>query len=707
MRLNYPSFFVSFALALPLSASMDFEQQVLPMLEASCINCHSEDEAEAGLDLERYYFSPELASADRAVWKKVFDKLESRQMPPPKREAQPSEEERRLTMAWIEHALAQPDPQLGAADPGKPVLRRLNRLEYNNTLRDLFGFDRDVFVFNERLPIHKDYFRPDQERMPDEVSVRLIEYGGKYPVVLPQAGLPGDGRAAHGYGNRGDTLNLSGLLLEAYIQLTGELLASEAMQQSAVYRSLMAPVQETPGTDPQAVAGQRISGFLGRAFRRPPSAAEAALYAGLYDAAMARGAAHPEAMKTVLQAVLLSPGFLYRSEPILPDKGAVRPLDGYELASRLSYFLWSSMPDDELFALAASGELSDPEVLAAQARRMLRDKRVRELSDSFAVQWLRLDQLFASKPDRDLFPGFYSGPQGKTTLHGPALVEPILLFETILIEDRSILDFLDADYTYLNDGLRKLYGMPAWQRSPEQQAALDALPDRDRRRALSREAIIWRRTEIDDPNRGGVMTMAGPLIVTSLPTRTSPVKRGAWILETIANRPPDEPKVAFSLDSGTGDKKEIANLSVRERFEAHRTQPACYSCHVRLDPPGFALEAFSPIGTWRDSDGGAPVDASGEWNGRPFRSPAGFKQALMDDPTEFVRGFVEHLLTYALGRHLEHYDMTPVGQMRAAVEADGYRFGSAIEAVVTSYPFRHVRNYEDEPTPSIARSVQP
>jgi hypothetical protein len=201
---------------------------------------------------------------------------------------------------------------------------------------------------------------------------------------------------------------------------------------------------------------------------------------------------------------------------------------------------------------------------------------------------------------------------------------------------------------------------------------------------------LWTRTALPDKTRGGVMNMGATLTLTSLPFRTSPVKRGAWLLETVFNRPPIEPKVAFVLKD---DKADIVQaMTVRQRFEAHRSKAECYSCHIRLDPPGFALEAFSPIGTVRESDGTLPVDASGEWNGRAFRGPAEFKAAVMAKPEEFVRGFIEHLLSYALGRKLEYFDMATVDEIQTAVAKDGYRFGTVITEVVKSYPFRNVRN---------------
>ncbi|HEX8914889.1 MAG TPA: DUF1592 domain-containing protein, partial [Humisphaera sp.] len=418
-------------------------------------------------------------------------------------------------------------------------------------------------------------------------------------------------------------------------------------------------------------------------------------YFGVFTAARSEGKPEPDAMRVAAQAVLASPSFLYITEPVRPAPGAsgkVRPLDGFELASRLSYFLWASTPDEPLLAAARTGTLADPDELERQARRMLRDPRARELGESFAVQWLRLDQLYTAKPDRQLFKAFYAGPQGLNTLHASMMVEALLLFETVLVEDRSIVDFVDADYTWLDARLAALYGVPLPGRQAADDAAAAVVPGQPNREVKKEPAGQWVRARLPDRTRGGYLTMAAPLTVTSLPFRTSPVKRGAWLLETVFNRPPTEPKVAFVLKDDT--KEAAASQSVRQKFEQHRSNPNCFTCHVRLDPPGFALEAFDPIGAWRTTDGPIPVDAKGEWNGKPFDGPAGFKKALADDPREFTRGFAEHLLGYALGRQLEPYDMPAVAAIQQAGAKDGQRLSRYVVEVVRSYPFRHMRNVE-------------
>jgi hypothetical protein len=585
---------------------------------------------------------------------------------------------------WIMTVAKVPDPVLGTQDPGKPVLRRLTRLEYNNTVRDLFGLNLDLFIIPERLPVNKDYFNPGAGKMPDSVVVQTQEQGSKRPVVLAQAGLPADNRAEHGFTNRGDVMNVSPLNIEKYISVASELVNSPKLTDTAVFKALVA----TPHTE--AAARQRISAFLTQAFRRDVNSTEVDRFAKVFSAGSADGGSFETGMKATVQAVLASPGFLYRLEGDdvqSPEK--VRKLNGHELASRLSYFLWATMPDETLMQAANKGELNTPTAIETQVRRMLKDPKVRELSESFAVQWLRFDQLYTSQPDRELFRSFYSGPQGKDTGHASMLVEALLMFETVMIEDRSILDLVDPEYAYLNSRLMKLYRMDKTSEATDKPDSKPA-DNREKKNERNASANTWKRVELADKNRGGVLTLGGAMMVTSLPFRTSPVKRGAWILETVFNRPPSEPKVAFTIDNDT--KEAAQEMSIRQKFEMHRDSPACYSCHVRLDPPGFALERFSPIGQWRDMDGKQAVDSTSVWNGQAFDGPAGFKALVMKNPHEFTRGFIEHLLTYALGRKLEIYDMPVVEKIAADAKADGWKFSRILTGIATSYPFTHIRN---------------
>lgn len=429
-------------------------------------------------------------------------------------------------------------------------------------------------------------------------------------------------------------------------------------------------------------ARERLEPFLTRAFRRPVDAATVDRYLRVFDQAAERNAVFPSAMSAALAAALASPEFLFLAENGR-GRGPVKPLDDHSLAARLSFFLWSAPPDEALLAAATAGELRSDDGLARQARRLIDDPRSRELGESFAVQWLRLDQLTTAKPDPKLYKAFYSGTQGKVTLHSSMLAEALLLWETVLVENRGIHQFIAADFTWLNHRLARLYGLSApalGAKSSDSNVLIDA-----------RINARWARVALPDRRRGGFITMAGPLTVTSLPTRTSPVKRGAWLLETIFNRPPQEPKIAFVLKEPPAGQATAG--TVRARFESHRSDPSCRSCHIRLDPPGFALERFDAIGAWRERDGGAPVDARAEWNGRAFDGPSEFKSLLSAEPEAFARGFVEHLLSFALGRELGLFDRPAVDEiLRAGAGdgADGPKLRDLVVAIVQSYPFRHI-----------------
>ena len=918
----------------------EFSKDIQPLLKTFCFDCHhNADQPEGGVNLAQFTSDADVLR-ERAVWKEVFNKLESRQMPPPKHDPLPSEKERQRLLDWISEVAARPNPALNARDPGKPVIRRLTRLEYNNTVRDLLELETDVFMFSERLPLaDRTYWRTalTAGRMGDAVEIRLREYGTKYPVLLPQHGLPADGRAEHGFRNRGEMMNVSPLSLEQYVAMAGAIVNHQELpQRSRVFaellglefrptplttpgaksiRVLQSPVvaefapearslpkvaggadnvvqrfreevadafqqgrggvmdvaksianttlagkgavlrvpfgnagsktllvnpdqdlwfapfgtaEETSGSllftgrnkgekrfelsfaikdgdEDEAVSrlavcvlgrerqsgnvtltarcsdgtetelradiaegatgttvftfaavpgesirsvlvdGSRFSGdyvllddlgfittgkpfpnaappqaadpsektnllsekpgpapaaskrpplerlaqFVERALRRPARPDEQARYQSLFQSSITGGQSEADAMRLAVQAVLASPSFLFLSEEDRPEDGDVRPLDDYELANRLSYFLWSSTPDDELLTAAKAGRLQETKTLESQIRRMLRDPRACELSESFAVQWLRLDQLYTAKPDPELFKSFYSGPQGKDTLHGAQLVEALLLFETALIENRSVLEFIAADYTWLNPRLAKVYGLDLSAPDSSPSVPVNGQSNRELRTADRNANNHWQRVPLKDISRGGFLTMSGPLTITSLPFRTSPVKRGAWILETIFNRPPTEPKVAFTIENDT--KQAAAIQSTRQKFESHRNNASCYSCHIRIDPPGFAMEAFDPIGVARTQDGGQPVDTHSEWNNHSFNGPAEFKRLLQESPHEFTRGFIEHLLSYALCRALEIYDQPTIQQIEETARDSDFRLHQIITAIATSYPFRHTR----------------
>ena len=407
-----------------------------------------------------------------------------------------------------------------------------------------------------------------------------------------------------------------------------------------------------------APCARSILSRLGRlAYRRPLEAPEIDRLLAFYEDG-SRDGGFESGIELALRFLLASPQFIFRleTEPDDLDAGAVYPVADLDLASRLSFFLWSSIPDDELLAVAERGELSAPDELRRQVRRMLADPRASALVENFAGQWLYLRNLANTHPDPPTFPDF------DDNLRRALQRETELFFGSVMTEDRSILELLTADYTFLNERLARHYGIPG------------IYGDRFRRVAVTEDA------------RRGILGHGSLLTVTSYATRTSPVLRGKWILENLLGSPPPPPPpdVPDLEDAGSAE-----GLSIRERLEQHRANPACAACHARMDPYGFGLENFDAIGRWRSSSGGEPIDASDVLpDGTAFNGPSELREAILRRPGSFVETFTRKLLTYAAGRGMEYYDAPAVRRIvRAAAEED-YRFSALVDGVVTSDVFR-------------------
>ena len=412
------------------------------------------------------------------------------------------------------------------------------------------------------------------------------------------------------------------------------------------------------GVTEDVCARQILTALARRAYRRPITMTDADPLMKLFAAGRADGGNFDSGVEMGLSGILVSPEFLFRVEaPPGPStaKGAVYRLGDLDLASRLSFFIWSSIPDEELLGLAEKGKLHDPAVLGAQVRRMLADAKSKAMVENFAGQWLRLRNVADWKPDPDKF------KEVDATLRAAFERETELFFENIVQEDRSVLEFIDADYTFLNERLAKYYGIQGVKGS------------------------YFRRVALKGPERGGILTQASVLMVTSYPTRTSPVLRGKWILESILNAPaPPPPPDVPPLD----DAANTSAKSLRETFAKHRANPACASCHSRLDPLGFSLENFDAGGKYRTKEGEEAIDASGNLpDGTLIDGVGGLKRVLLARKDEFVEGLADKLLTYGLGRGLEYYDQPVVRDIRRQAEKNDYKFSSLILAVVNSVPF--------------------
>ncbi len=410
--------------------------------------------------------------------------------------------------------------------------------------------------------------------------------------------------------------------------------------------------------DEEACARRIIAHLMHRACRSPITDEDMQRPLELYRSARSDGT-FEEGIEMALSSILIHPRFLFRieGEPAEFSSGDVYRVNDFELASRLSFFLWSSIPDEELLGLAELGELSKPGVLEQQTRRMLVDPRSSALVTNFAGQWFYLRNLDSATPDSRLFPDF------DDNLRQAFRTETEMFFESILREDRSVLELIKSDYTYLNERLAKHYGIPHVYGSRFRRVALD-----------------------EASHRGGLFRQGSILTVTSYATRTSPVIRGKWILENILGTPPPPPPDDVPALT---DNVVSAKLPLRERFAQHRADAACASCHLLIDPPGFALENYDAVGRWRDVDDGRPVDAKGGLpGGVELEGTAGLEQGLLERPELFVATMTEKLLVFALGRGLEHYDAPNVRQIVRSAKIDNYRFSSMILGIVNSPPFQ-------------------
>ncbi|HEY3517045.1 MAG TPA: DUF1592 domain-containing protein [Gammaproteobacteria bacterium] len=407
-------------------------------------------------------------------------------------------------------------------------------------------------------------------------------------------------------------------------------------------------------------AREIVTRLTRQAFRRPVTDADLEIPLKFYEQGRANGD-FEAGVRNALMIVLASPEFLYRftAPPDDAAPGSVYAVDQYGLASRLSFFLWSSLPDDELLDLAARGELDDPRVVSAQVDRMLKDPRAAALVTNFAQQWLDIRGIRDIVPDPVLFPE-YNPDLGK------AFAQELQLFlGSVLLEDRSVLELLNAKHTYLNERLALHYGVPGVRGDD------------------------FRRVDLADQNRWGLFGKGGILMATSYPNRTAPVLRGAWILESITGTPPASPPPNVEAFPETQEGEQPR--TVRERLEMHRSNPSCNGCHGVMDPLGFALENFDAIGAWRvkDREAGVAIDSSGQLaDGRAIQGPVDLRDALLDDRTQFVQTLTEKLMIYALGRSVEYYDMPAVRLIVHDAGRESYRFSAILAGIANSEPFR-------------------
>jgi hypothetical protein len=759
-----------FAHAEELSPRPTMEHAIGPFVQAYCIDCHSGDSAEAGLDFDKLLAAPSVPHR-RLQWERAVQRIEAGEMPPADM-TQPEDVERNAALAWLHEELADPDctqPQ----NPGRPTLRRLNRTEYQNTVRDLVGVDFDAAKFFPRdelgygfdnngdvlsLPtlLLEKYLQAAEEiaakaivtpesiaepeqhfawgelhggtaargvrglfsdgriwaelplpeaghyivrvkafasQMGDEPTKMRISLGDKELAVVnvtaeqkedPQtyvARFHGEpGVATVGVEMTNDAWNplaedeerRDRNLFVMAIDVIGptDVLTPEKLPES--HRRLLEgspSLDQWQNNDAWTEPTRRtISKLLGRGYRRPASTEEIDRILGLVASARDRGDSFERAIQLALQALLVSPQFLFigyespalaASDESAPQPNtpaaAAHPLSEYELATQLSYFLWSSMPDDELLQLAAEGKLRDK--LDAQIDRLLSSPRADQLIRNFSEQWLETRKLETMQRSPQHFPEF------DNALRDSFREETFRLVQDVVRNNLPLTTLLSADYSFVNGRLAKHYGLSE----------------------PTGEEFV--RVELPAERHAGILAHGSVLSVTAFEDRTSPVLRGKWVLDhLLADPPPPPPPDAGSLPEASG---ELTHKTLRERLELHRADPTCASCHKRMDPIGLAMENFDAVGRWRDMEGDQPIDASGELpDGRKLNGPASLRDVLLADFPRVRRSLAERLLIFGLGRGLEPYDTCAVNEIVAAAEANGDTFASMVRAVTKTTPFQ-------------------
>ena len=647
----------------------DFKKFVQPFLKNYCVKCHQGDEAEADLDLA-LFDNQAAVNANLETWEMILEAIDDEFMPPVD-EKQPDKNELARLKDWFSTTRQ----QQGLSPTTIPRMRRLNRIEYENTVGDLLRIEGEVFASASRVLLVDDYFDPTSRVMPRYVlAMSHFSYLQKRPPLLPGIpNVPSDPPVEHGFSNDHTSLSFSPLQAERYFELADAIINSETFPRlSGLWESLFQPREQDHLIDQQKrTAVQRLKTFLQRAFRRPVTETELQRFTALFDQQIESSGSHLQAMKTTVTAILVSPSFLFRQDFSASSFNDVA-VDPYAIANRISYFLWASMPDDHLFQAARDGRLGTKDGVTVEVRRMLRDKKIKSLATDFGMQWLKSASVNSARPDRDMFPDFY---YSKTHTPGVSMmIEQLLYFETIMVEDRNIMEFIHSDWGYLNRNLMDWYSM-----NPKK--ILGYTPDRNSFEDFFR--IKW-----SNLHKGGVISAGATMIGNSTTTRSSPVYRGTWILDVILNRPPPPPPAAVPALEDIVDTPGRP-LNVRQRLEQHRLDPTCAVCHDRIDPTGFAFEKFDAVGRFRQNyPNGSKVDARGTLFGEEYEGAARFKAVLLRHEREFVQGFTEHMLKYALGRRLESSDNKDIQAIVDKVIQRGKNFSAVVEEIVLSDLFR-------------------
>ncbi len=726
----------------------DYATKVRPVLEQNCTPCHSGTGGKGPVNFLTAQSARDV-EAKRGLFRNVAAQLRNRTMPPGKSKL--AEQDRMLVASWLEQDLKRTACS-GQDFAGAVQTRRLNRREYHNTVRDLLGVDLDPtdlfpedgtggegfdtvgetlyvapllmerymqaaqFILDKVVispPLVKGFSgsemlpaKPDAKSTIVKSTRRLVPSGEEVtmPVTITTEGsyqfnltievprtAPNssefrvDGRVLQNftyprYEGPGTTGNGRTIKLtrgshvislvankDPFTIVQAELMERRpepSPEQKMLHQRLFGMEPGQAPIDPGRAARQLLAKFLRQAYRRPVDPGEVELYMKLYNRAAERGDPFEDRVKLALRGVLVSPKFLFRIETP-PVKPGLHALTSHEVAARLSYFLWSTAPDAELSLLADAGKLQDPKILSAQVDRMLDDPRSRVFAETFIGQWLGTKDVgFRVVPALNELKDFYS-PEVAADLRQ----EPVLLFHYMLSENRPLLDLVDAKYSFLTDKLVKFYQLE----SKVQGIKAD-----------------FQRVEWPDDRRGGVFGLGSVLAMTSHERETSPVLRGAWVLEnilgvTVPPPPPDVPPLAASAKKGE-------KLTVREKLERHRANAHCATCHNLIDPIGLGLENFDQMGRWREQDNGKPIDASATMpSGEKFNGPVELRKVIVNRKDDFVRNITAKVLGYALGRSLQDGDQCTIQKISQSLDKDKLGARTLIREVVLSIPFRNAQ----------------
>ena len=640
-------------------------------LKSYCIECHGmKGKVKGEVNLISFTEGKDLRS-DSELLQTIIEVIDFGEMPP--EENQPIDNTgRKMMVAELKKLLAE-SVSGSEEDLVKAPIRRMTRFQYANAVKDLLELKVEVFPLPEKMMRDRSgYFRPASGKMPANMMVSSRPLG-KSGLIEPRmdgvAPFPQDLRAEHGYDTQGDHLSLSPLLMEDFFRLSRSIVRSPSFNQGNVGSWRKYFEEHKQKVNPRDELKERLGSLLTSAFRRPVQDKTFQKYFTYAKQQIDNGLGMVDVMKEILSAILASPRFIYLYEEDAEASDEPYVTQNLDLASRLSFFLWGSLPDEELLQTAKKGVLVGEEQLRRQVDRMLADEKLKRFCDSFPTQWLQLDRLISAVPDEKKYRSFYYGaPMYRTTMD--MMMEPLLLFETVLIEDRSVLELIDSNYTFRSARLNKWYG------------------DAPNGKLGGPVSIRFRRQSVNDRRHGGLITNGAVMTMTSGPLGTKPITRGAWVAGVIFNSPPPPPPAEVPP---LPEEKEVDDsLTLRERFADHRERADCAGCHEKLDPLGFALENFDPVGRWREKyHNGREVDASGTlFRTHKFSNIIEFKDAILKEKTRFVRGLAGHLLAFGLGRELNPSDSLALDEIVESVERENYSMKSLIHAVVKSKPFR-------------------